>query len=271
MTDPDSFHVLPRNMAHVLDNTVIGTNWQHVSTTGSTNDDLKMLARDGAPEGTVLSTDEQQSGRGRRGRSWNAPAASSLLVSTLLRPTWLPARQGGLLTMLAAVACAEAIEEATPLTVSLKWPNDLLIDQRKVGGILLETELAQSTLTWAIIGTGINVAWDPSTDPALGASATSISTALGRAVGRAEILFALLRHLDTRYARLKAGAHAELFQDWRARLDTLGQQVTVEESGRIDYGIAEDVTPEGALIVRSDDGSIRTISAGDVSVRPTSG
>jgi BirA family biotin operon repressor/biotin-[acetyl-CoA-carboxylase] ligase len=171
--------------------------------------------------------------------------------------------------MLAAVACAEATEEATKLPVALKWPNDLMVDGRKIGGILLETELAHSTLAWAIIGIGINVNWDPSTDPTLGAIATSLSTALGHPVGRAEILFPLLRRLDARYAQLKAEGRTELFREWRTRLDTLGQQVDVEEGGNITNGIAEDVTSEGALVLRAPDGTTRVVTAGNVSIRPT--
>ena len=268
MTDASYLHSLPRNLAHVLRNVKIGSNWQHVSTTGSTNDDLKVFARDSAEEGLVLSTDEQTEGRGRRGRTWNAPAGSSVLLSTLLRPTWLRAQEGAVLTMLAAVACAEAVEEATRLPVALKWPNDLMVDGRKIGGILLETELAQSTLAWAIIGIGINVDWDPSTDTTIGATATSLSAALGHPVGRAEILFPLLRRLDARYTELKAGAHAELFQEWRTRLDTLGQHVDVEENGHVIKGVAEDVTPEGALVLCTADGATRLVTAGNVSIRP---
>jgi BirA family biotin operon repressor/biotin-[acetyl-CoA-carboxylase] ligase len=269
MTNSRYFHSLPRNLAHVLRNSTIGRSWHHVSTTGSTNDDLKVLARDSAEEGLVLSTDEQTQGRGRRGRSWSAPAGSSVLLSTLLRPTWLQAQEGAVLTMLAAVACAEAIEEATMLSVALKWPNDLMVDGRKTGGILLETELAQSTLAWAIIGIGINVDWDPSTDPTIGATATSLSRALGHPVGRAEIVFPLLRRLDVRYAQLKTEGRTELFQEWRTRLDTLGQPVDVEEDGHVIHGIAEDVTPEGALILRTPDGATRLVTAGNVSIRPT--
>jgi BirA family biotin operon repressor/biotin-[acetyl-CoA-carboxylase] ligase len=269
MTNSRYLHSLPRNLAHVLRNSTIGCKWQHVSTTGSTNDDLKVLARDSAEEGLVLSTDEQTEGRGRRGRTWSAPAGSSILLSTLLRPTWLQAQEGAVLTMLAAIACAEAIEEATTLSVGLKWPNDLMVDGRKVGGILLETELAQSMLAWAIIGIGINVDWNPSTDPTLGPTATSVSTALGHPVGRAEILFPLLRRLDSRYAQLKAEGPTEIFHEWRTRLDTLRQHVAVEENGHVINGIAEDVTPEGALVLRTSDGATRLVTAGNVSVRPT--
>jgi BirA family transcriptional regulator, biotin operon repressor / biotin---[acetyl-CoA-carboxylase] ligase len=267
MTDQGYFHTLPADLAHVLRNTTIGSRWRHVATTGSTNDDLKMLARSGAAEGTVLSADEQTGGRGRRGRTWNAPAGSSLLLSVLLRPTSMPADESAALTMLAAVACAEAIEAATPLKVTLKWPNDLLVGGRKVGGILLETELARSALVWAVIGMGININWNPADDPALAANATSLATALGHPVGRAEILFAVLQHLDARYARLRAGGQEELWTAWRGRLGMLGQPVVVEEAGQTTYGVAEDVTRDGALVLRTENGRTWRITAGDVSVR----
>ncbi len=262
-------HELPTNLSTLLGTAVIGADWQHTAATGSTNDDLKTLARAGAVEGTIVSTDEQLAGRGRRGRTWHAPTASSLLLSTLLRPVWLEPRHAALLTMLAAVACAEAIESIADVRVALKWPNDLLIGGRKAGGILVETELTAGRIAWAILGTGINIIWNPTAHAELGTGATSVAIAAGRAVERGDILRVLLQRLDGHYAQLAAGAQTELYERWRDRLDTLGRHVAVEERGTITQGIAEDVTPDGALLLRLPDGTARLVTAGEVSVRAT--
>jgi BirA family biotin operon repressor/biotin-[acetyl-CoA-carboxylase] ligase len=246
---------------------VVGHTLRHVPGTGSTNDDLKAAARAGAAEGLVLSTDEQTAGRGRHDRRWEAPARTSLLISVLLRPTWLVAADGFYLTMLAAVACAEAIEQVIATTVDLKWPNDLQIDGLKIGGILVEAELLGGTIRWAVVGIGLNANWDPTTIPYLATTATSLSTIAGRPISRARLLQALLERIDVHYTRLEAGARAPLAAAWRQRLVTLGRWVQAERAGRSITGIAEEVTPTGALIIRDDTGMRHELTSGEVTLQ----
>lgn len=250
-----------------LQTEVIGHSIRHIHRTGSTNDDLKVQASAGAAEGLVLSTDEQLAGRGRRGRRWEAPPGTSLLVSVLLRPWWLPPEDSFYLTMLVAVACAEALEEELGICIELKWPNDLQIAGRKLGGILIENEISEGALRWAVAGMGLNVNWDPTSLPELTATATSLARATGRPVARAALLQRLLHRLDTRYLRLRAGARTELLTAWRRRLATLGNPVRVEQRGVIIEGLAEDVTATGALIVRDETGVRHQFSSGEVTVR----
>lgn len=245
---------------------IVGRKIGFFRSVGSTNDLLKAEARSGALEGLVFVTDEQVAGRGRRGRTWTAPAGSSLLVSILLRPHWLPASDGFLLTMLAAVAAAEALE-TTEVRIDLKWPNDLEIGGRKLGGILVETELSDQSVNWAVIGCGININWDPRIIPELADRATSLGAELQRDLDRRPLLAALLRRLDARYAELRRGARSALFEAWRNRLTMLGQAIRVETPQGTLHGSAVDVTRDGALVVRGDDGEQRIITAGDVSVR----
>jgi len=252
-----------------LATTIIGHNIRFFPSVGSTNDMLKEAARQGAAEGLIFVTDEQTAGRGRRGRSWTAPAGSSLLVSTLLRPTWLPATHAFMMTILAAVSVAESLETSTGLRIDLKWPNDLQINNRKLGGILVETELIDTQLLWVVIGCGINVNWDPTDDSELATTATSISAELGKPISRRLLLQALLQQLDTRYSALHRGARSALFDAWRSRLVTLGQQVRADTPGGILLGIAEDVTPDGALLLRDEQGQRHVVTAGDVSIRPS--
>lgn len=233
---------------------------------GSTNDLLKDQARAGAAEGLVFVADEQVAGRGRRGRSWTAPAGTSLLVSMLLRPTWLPPQDAFLLTMLAAVAAAEALETTGP-RIDLKWPNDLQIGGRKLGGILVETEISEDRLAWAVIGCGINVNWRPAVIPEIAGTATSLSEQLGYQISRRQLLHALLTTLDIRYADLRRGAKSALVGAWRQRLTTLGQQVRAETPRGILHGLAQDVTADGGLVICDNMGRRHIVTAGDVTVR----
>jgi BirA family biotin operon repressor/biotin-[acetyl-CoA-carboxylase] ligase len=254
-----------------LHTAVVGREVRFFPSVGSTNDLLKNEARAGAAEGLVFVTDEQVTGRGRRGRSWTAPVGTSLLASSLLRPTWLPPHDAFLLTILAAVAAAEAVESVSGLTVDLKWPNDLHVGGRKLSGILVETELDADALHWAVIGCGINVNWNPRAVPELDAIATSVQVELGHAIDRRDLLRALLERLDARYNALRLGARSALFDAWRARLRMLGQPVTADTPHGTLVGIADDVTHDGALIIRTADGQRHIVTAGEVSVRRLEG
>lgn len=244
--------------------------FEHVTCTGSTNDELKRRARDGAPEGLVLSADEQTNGHGRRGRDWVAPPGSSLLLSILLRPTWLTPGDGFFLTILGAVASAEAIEQATGLAIGLKWPNDLELGGLKIGGVLVETEVRGNQLRWSVLGIGINTNWDPTNVAELATTATSLSRATGQEIAQAQLLKALVQRLDHYYLRLRGGSGDELFEAWRGRLTTLGQMVRIEGAGTTLEGIAEDVTAQGALLVRDQVGTLHELTAGEISVRKVS-
>lgn len=250
-----------------LQTNVVGREIRFFRVVGSTNDLLKDEARTGAAEGLAFVADEQVTGRGRRSRSWTAPAGSSVLASLLLRPTWLPAPDAFLLTILAAVAAAEAVEAVSSLTVDLKWPNDLHINGRKLSGVLVETEVNADALHWAVIGCGINCNWNPRAVPELAAIATSVQAELGHGIDRRDLLRALLQRLDARYNALRRGARSALFEAWRARLRMLGQPVTADTPHGLLVGIADDVMPDGALVICTEEGQRHIVTAGDVSIR----
>lgn len=245
---------------------IIGQSLLYLSTTGSTNDDARRLARVGAPDGTLVVADWQRAGRGRLARQWLAPAGSSLLLSVVLRPPLAP-HQAQRLTMVCALAAADAIEAETGLRSGLKWPNDLLLGSAKVGGILTELELDGERLAYAIVGLGLNVNLEPAALPAgLVARATSLSAELGRPVARLPLLLALLTRLEARYVALGEDPGA-LQAEWAARLVTLGRDVTVGAGDAQWEGIAEGVDHDGALLVRRADGRLVRVVAGDVMLR----
>ena len=241
------------------------TEAHYLPATTSTNDVLKRLAAGGAPEGTIVVTDEQTAGRGRLDRRWVAPRGSSLLLSLLFRPALSPER-ALVLTMLCALGVRDAVQEVLRLELSLKWPNDVLYEGRKLGGILTEVDADGESLRYGIVGIGVNVNWDPSTVPDLAQPATSLANIAGVPVPRYDVLRSLLQAVSRRYDALKAGASPAA--EWEAALETIGQQVVVTGLGEDIRGRAVGVAPDGALLVRVPSGQIQRVIAGDVSVRP---
>ena len=232
---------------------------------GSTNDELNRLAETGAPEGTLAIADEQTAGRGRLGRPWVAPAGSSLLMSLLFRPDWLAPAQAGQLTMLCALAAADAVAATCGLQAGLKWPNDLLLDGKKLAGVLTELSFAGDKLAWAVVGVGLNVNADFASQAGPPDTAISLSVAAGRPVSRLRLLRAYLTGVEARYEALRAGQSPR--REWAARLATLGQAVTVRAPDGVYQGIAEDVDEAGALLLRQPSGEVMRILAGDVTLK----
>jgi BirA family biotin operon repressor/biotin-[acetyl-CoA-carboxylase] ligase len=225
----------------------------------STNRYVLDAAHGGEPAGLVVVADHQLAGRGRLGRTWEAAPGSSLLLSVLLRPR-RTVDELHLCTATVALAMADAVAEVAGFTPGLKWPNDLLADGRKLAGVLAEADLGASGAVRAVVvGIGINVGAD-AVPPELVATATACEVVAGRAVDREELFEAFLGGLGVRLGR----PDAELVDDYRTRLDTLGRRVRVERSTGSIEGVATDVDPVGGLVVRSLDGVTTTVSAGDV-------
>jgi BirA family biotin operon repressor/biotin-[acetyl-CoA-carboxylase] ligase len=235
---------------------------RRVSSTGSTNADLAAAASGGEPDGAVLVADEQIAGRGRLGRSWQAPAGSSLMFSVLLRPDRVPISLRGWTGAVLGLAVVDGIAAVAGLVADLKWPNDVLIGGAKVAGIL--AELADGAV---VAGVGINVSQGADTLPV--ATATSLALAGSAGLDRDDLLRAILRTLGELLDRWEGAAGDVDASGIRAaylgRLSTIGSAVTVHLPGdRQVSGIARDVTGAGQLVVSCDDGETRRFAAGDV-------
>lgn len=228
---------------------------------GSTNDEARRLGESGAPAGTLVIADEQTAGRGRSGRPWFTPPGSTIAMSLLLRPTLSHAAR---LTMLAGVAVCEAIEIVSGTRAALKWPNDVWLSGKKCAGILAESALRGERLDYAILGIGINVSWSPPAE-AVDFPATCVQAEAQRPVSRAALVREVLTQLEATYPHLNERA---LFEQWQARLATLGQMVQVQLGAETFTGQAQAVTEEGALLVTLADGTVRPVLAGEVRVRP---
>jgi BirA family biotin operon repressor/biotin-[acetyl-CoA-carboxylase] ligase len=233
-----------------------------VEETGSTNADLVAAARDGAPTGTVLVADHQTAGRGRLGRTWQAPAGSALLCSILLRPAPDAVVHGAVWAV--ALAARQAVIELAGVEPDLKWPNDLLSSGRKLAGVLAEGVAAPddpSRLAAVVVGIGLNVGWDEP-PPEIAAGTVTLEELAGHAVDRDALLRALLGALAPLLELWTAGGF-QLHRRYRSALTTLGQAVRVTTAGGDIEGDALDVTADGALVVRVGDDEL-VISAGDV-------
>jgi BirA family biotin operon repressor/biotin-[acetyl-CoA-carboxylase] ligase len=228
----------------------------YVAATGSTN---AVAATDPVP-GRVVVTDHQTAGRGRLDRGWETPAGMALTFSAVVDPE-LPDRHWPWLPLLAGVAVADAVRRASGLVTSLKWPNDVLVGDRKLAGILVE-RVAGASGPVAVVGVGVNVHQTELPVP----HATSLALE-GAALDRADLLQAVLAGISGELAgwRSSGGDPAGLRASYTAQCGTLGRDVRVElPGGRTTDGRAEDVDPLGRLVVRGADGGTQALSAGDV-------
>jgi BirA family biotin operon repressor/biotin-[acetyl-CoA-carboxylase] ligase len=168
--------------------------------------------------------------------------------------------------MVAALATSRCIEKAAGLKTVIKWPNDVLIRGKKVSGILTESALRGQSVDWAVIGIGINVNFDPKAYPEIADIATSLSVELGKKVSQLEVLLHLLNEVEYFYSALRRGD--PIYQEWRAKLETLGKVVQVKTGTDVEKGYAESVDEDGALLLRRPDGTLVRIIAGEVTLRP---
>jgi BirA family biotin operon repressor/biotin-[acetyl-CoA-carboxylase] ligase len=264
--DPDSLR------AEVMQAFLHGTRFAdgvyvYKDVTASTNDDIRLLAREGAPEGSVVVSEVQEAGRGRRGRAWFGRAGDSLQFSVLLRPP-LPPQDATLLPLLAATAIYRALRELGVDGVEIKWPNDVLIRGRKVCGILCEMSVDMEGIQYAMLGIGMNVNTPGEQFPReLWEIACSLASETGTPWRRSNVLTAVLRHMETLVQQTWDGEPSEILSGWREGAVTLGQQVNVEMgNGKILRGTAEDVNEQGALLVRDNEGVLHTLYSGEVSL-----
>ncbi len=210
----------------------------------------------GAAEGTVVIAGEQTAGRGRLKRKWLAPRGN-ISLSIILYPN---IKSLPYLIMVASLAVVKSIERVTGVKGQIKWPNDVLIDGKKVGGILIENEVRGNKVAYSIVGIGINVGLSVGKYKEIAETATSLKND----VDRVELVRALLVEFDSLYQQLYDGK--SIYKAWRSRLVTLGKQVKATWGDQVIKGTAEDVDKDGALLIRENDGEIIRVVAGDVTL-----
>ena len=237
----------------------------------STNDVATALADAGAPHGAAVVAERQTRGRGRLGRPWASPPGVGIWVSVILRPP-VPAGLAPALTLLAALAVAEAIEAETQVAAALKWPNDVLLDGRKVAGILAELRAEEQAVAHVVVGIGINVHQRREEfPPELAETATSIRQATGRAVSRVMLLRRLFARLEAWYGRFVAEGAAPVVAAAAARMPMLGRPVIAAAGGERWEGTAASLDGDGALVLALPGGHTRRVLAAEVTLAGAGG
>lgn len=257
--------ILPEEILDGLNTNVFGR--QEIlclKETGSTNTQAKALADGGAREGTLVLAESQTLGRGRKGRTWFSPKGEGLFISMILRPLMSP-MDSSRLTLLAAVALAEALIDLTGLEIRIKWPNDLLCDGRKVAGILTELTTDMDAVNHVIIGLGINVNTPRKSFPVdLRKKASSLLVESGRPHSRCKITQLFLECFEGHYYALVDHGFPQLLSRWKALSDTIGQKVRVEMIDKSLTGTIKDMDSNGFLILEDEKGLRHSILSGDV-------
>jgi BirA family biotin operon repressor/biotin-[acetyl-CoA-carboxylase] ligase len=235
----------------------------HFFRTDSTNRVAMELGYAGEPEGAVILAEEQTAGRGRAGRSWHSERAAGIYVTLLLRPKISPV-QAPLLTMMAGLSAHAAIQAQTGLQPDVKWPNDLVLNGKKLGGILTEMHAEPTLVHFVIVGIGINV--NQETFPSeLSRVATSLRVETGRNQSRLELLARLLREFETDYNRfLRDGSSSVTERFTQISSYAVGKKVRVTNGNETYVGVTAGLRPEGLLQVQREEGAVVTVLTGDV-------
>ena len=231
----------------------------------STNDILKEMTLHGAKEGTVVIAKEQSAGKGRKGRSFYSPANSGLYMSILLRPSFAP-RQAALLTPMTAIAVAESIEELTDKKIDIKWVNDLLLDGKKICGILTEASIVSdgSHMEYVIVGIGVNLS-----DPKNGFPLELSDVAGSLHADSSRLINEVTAHILQKFMYYYLSFNAEdFFENYKSHLFFLGKEIDVISRNMVESALALDIDDEFHLIVRIKNGEIRKLDSGEISIKP---
>jgi BirA family biotin operon repressor/biotin-[acetyl-CoA-carboxylase] ligase len=218
------------------------------------------IARKGAKEGTIVVAEEQTAGRGRSGNTWFTPQGN-LAVSIILKPRLRNLPQ---LIMIASLSVYYTIYHICGIDAVIKWPNDILINGKKVSGIIIENEVRRNTVKHTVIGIGINTRLDPALYPDIARLATSLRHETGKEVSDNEVCAELMNRMEKLYLEVREGK--SLCNEWKEHIDTIGKYVQVLFGNTIIKGRAESVTEKGNLMIRKDDGDLAEIIAGEVTV-----
>lgn len=252
--------LFPSEISENLKTKFIGRKIFYYDTIASTMDRAIDLGMGNAPQGTIVIAETQTKGRGRLRRSWVSPRYKGIYFSLILKPKISP-NQAPILTLLAAVSVCEAIKEISGLDVKIKWPNDILINHKKLGGILTELNAEMDEIRFVVIGIGLNINNDRRS---LIKGATSLKEEIKEELGRAKLLRKLLEKLEDNYRDLAERSHRGIIEKWRCLSSTLGKRVKIISHRKQLQGVAIDIDIDGGLLLRDDSGLIQKVMAGDL-------
>lgn len=257
----------------LLKTRVLGRELRFFDSIDSTNSFLKAMAHEGAPEGLVAVADEQTGGRGRLGRNWSSSRGMGVWMSVLLRPRLHPAKVQAI-TPAAAVAVCRALEPFLDERPGIKWPNDVLVDGKKVCGILTELSAESEMVSWVVVGMGLNVnqaASDFQEDIRSRASSVSMCMKPGLTADRCILAAELLNRFEQVYRSFLESGPDPIIKEWKEWSVTLGKKVALIGNGTETMADALDIGEDGRLIVRLPDGSVKGVYSGEISLRSPDG
>jgi BirA family transcriptional regulator, biotin operon repressor / biotin---[acetyl-CoA-carboxylase] ligase len=256
--------LLPEEIMPGLDTRVIGRKIAYYNEVTSTQDIAAELAKAGSADGTAVISESQTSGRGRKGRNWVSSPEGGLHLSLILKPDLAPA-QVAHIPLVTGIALTRAIRQTTTLHPQIKWPNDIIINRKKAGGILTEMSSEIDRVNYIILGIGLNVNVPGSyLAPRIAGSATSLVEESGSPVSRAGLVQRFLNEFEILYHQYLASGFSSVRDDWKALSNTLNSGVKIDDGSHLIEGIALDIDENGFLIVRKADGNISRIVSGDV-------
>jgi len=257
----------PSEINPILKTKWIGKRIHHFETLDSTNSKAYELALNGAEEGEVVIAESQEKGKGRLGRQWFSPPFLNIYISLILRPR-IPPHQASLVTLMAAVATADAIRNFSGILPMIKWPNDILFRGRKVAGLLNEIHSEVDRIHFVILGIGVNLNMDEKIfSKEIRNIATSLKIETGQTVSRKDFLQSLFLELEKWYAMFSEQGSALILKAWRDRAHIKGKQVKVTSFGETLVGRAIDIDSDGALILETKGGRQKRVVAGDIEYR----
>lgn len=263
-SSPD--RLFPAELSHGLNTKILGKKIHYFEKLPSTMDAAWQLGLEGAPEGTIILAESQSRGRGRFGREWLSPKHKGIYFSLILRPKITPG-SSPILTLLTAVSIVEAIKNSCGIDARIKWPNDILVHGKKLGGILTEINAEMDLVHFVVIGVGLNVNNDKK---ALLPAATSLKEQKKEELQRCIILQEILRRIEYNYLLLQQRHASLILEKWRSLNVTIGRRVKVAFGNSHMEGEAVDIDSDGALLVRNDSGLSERVTAGDIThCRPT--
>jgi len=263
---PDKLH--PVEIKELLNTKFIGKDIVYLDSVDSTNSYGKRLAESDFSDGTVIIAEEQTSGRGRLGRDWVSPKGKGIWMTIILNP-YIKPNLASQVTLIAAMAVLKAIKAVYDMDIMIKWPNDLVVNGKKVCGILAELGAEIERVNYLCVGIGINANLDESDfkNQALD-MATSLKIAAGMEVERKKLIVRILDIFESYYSKfLEKGSIEFMIEEYKKYLVNMGKEVRLVAKNEEIHAITEDITSEGHLLVRLDDGTLKEISSGEVSVR----
>ncbi len=236
----------------------------YYDTIDSTNNKAKDIASNGALEGCIVVAEQQSAGRGRKGRSWLSANGEGICISLILRPL-IPPAEVSQITLMTAVAISEALLALTDIDFKIKWPNDILVNGKKLAGILTEMTMEMDAIDYVVVGMGLNVN-NPkeSFSEEIKDIATSLTIETGSSFSRVKIIRAFLEQFEKLYFEVQDNGFTSIIERWKELSDIIGKNVTVDVTGKITKGIVKDIGKDGTLMLEDENNKMHKIISGDV-------